>query len=36
MNGNPYWAASVIVSGQEKEVLVTNQETKKRRIKACS
>ena len=29
MNGNPYWAASVIVSGQEKEVLVTNPDTKK-------
>ena len=33
MNGNPYWAASVIVSGQEKEVLVTNQETKKEELK---
>ena len=32
MNGNPYWAASVIVSGQEKEVLVTNQETKKEEL----
>ena len=33
MNGNPYWAASVIVSGQEKEVLVTNQKTKKEELK---
>jgi tetratricopeptide (TPR) repeat protein len=28
MNGNPYWAASVIVSGQEKQVFVKNKETK--------
>tara|TARA_B100000768_G_scaffold35714_2_gene34348 strand:- start:5746 stop:7254 length:1509 start_codon:yes stop_codon:yes gene_type:complete len=33
MNGNPYWAASVIVSGQEKEVLVTNEKTKEEELK---
>ena len=33
MNGNPYQAASVIVSGQKKEVLVTNEKTKKEELK---
>lgn len=33
MNGNPYWAAKVIVSGQQKEVFVTNEKTKKEELK---
>ena len=33
LNKNPYWAAQVIVDGQEKQVLVKDEETEKRSLK---
>ena len=33
MNKNPYWAAQVIVDGQEKQVLVKDEETEKEELK---
>ncbi len=33
LNKNPYWAAQVIVDGQEKQVLVKDEETEKEELK---